>query len=159
MWLQSRLPYCKVYLHMAWTWQFFSLWGMKRTELFQRYEANTHEWCPRWWLNFDGNGIYSNKYVMKYTEILDVNLFAFAYRLFYEDFSSIYGAMGCDEISFFLIYLNGTSFAQLTMSPLIFWGSNFLQLESLLCNTWVRRLFLSSFDVSLPSGSGKQDFE
>ena len=29
----------------------------------------------------------------KYTEILEVNLFAFAYRLFHEDFSSIEGAM------------------------------------------------------------------
>ena len=34
-------------------------------------------------------------------------------------------------------YLSGNSFAQLTMSPLIFWGSNFLQLESLPYNAWV----------------------
>ena len=28
-----------------------------------------------------------------YTKILEVNLFRFAYRLFYEDFSPIYGAL------------------------------------------------------------------
>ena len=30
---------------------------------------------------------------LKYTKILEVNLFAFAYRLFHEDFSSIDGAL------------------------------------------------------------------
>ena len=117
MWLQNRLPYCKVYLQTAWTWLFSSLWGMQRTELFQCYEANTYGWCPRWWLNFDGKDIYSNNYVMKY-----------------------------------YFCLSGTSFAQLTMSPLICWESNILQLQSLPYNTWVRTLYLSSFNVSLPSG-------
>ena len=44
-------------------------------------------------------------------------------------------------------FLSGNSFAQLTMSPLIFWGSNFLQLESLPYNAWVRILYWSNFDV------------
>ena len=30
---------------------------------------------------------------LSYTEILEVNLFALAYRLFHEDFSPIYGAI------------------------------------------------------------------
>ena len=44
-------------------------------------------------IKLDGNGIYTNKYLMKYTQILEVNLFPFVYRLFHEDFSPIYGAM------------------------------------------------------------------
>ena len=44
-------------------------------------------------------------------------------------------------------FWSGNSFAQLTMSPLIFWGSNFLQLESLPYNAWVRILYWSNFDV------------
>ena len=32
-------------------------------------------------------------YLLLYTEILEVNLLAFAYRLFHEDFTPIYGAM------------------------------------------------------------------
>ena len=37
------------------------------------------------WIN-----IYSNSHVKLLTEILEVNLFAFAYRMLHEDFSSIY---------------------------------------------------------------------
>ena len=34
-----------------------------------------------------------------YTKILEVNLFAFAYRLFHEDFSSLDGALSNEEKS------------------------------------------------------------
>ena len=146
MWLQNRLPYCKVYLQTAWTWLFFTLWGMQRTELFQCYEANTHGWCPRWWLNFDDNGRYSNEYLMKYTQILEVNLFPFAYRLFHEDFSPIYVAMRLWwNIVFFIIIWMAPLLLKSLCHHWFFWGSNFLQLESLPYNTWVRRLLFIKF--------------
>ena len=43
-----------------------------------------------------GKKITPNTYIYSHiltTEILEVNLFAFAYRLFNEDFSTIYGAL------------------------------------------------------------------
>ena len=42
-------------------------------------------------------GILVYPYILlKYTTILEVNLFAFAYRLFHEDFSSINGVLHDD---------------------------------------------------------------
>ena len=41
-----------------------------------------------------------------YTKILEVNLFAFAYRLFHEDFSPIFGALLC-VIRYQLYYTGG----------------------------------------------------
>ena len=38
-----------------------------------------------------GLHIYIYIYIFIYTKILEVNLFAFAYRLFHEDFSSVVG--------------------------------------------------------------------
>ena len=44
--------------------------------------------------------------ILIYTKILEVNLFAFAYRLFHEDFYSINGALdGTHPFSMF-IYIN-----------------------------------------------------
>ena len=40
-------------------------------------------------------------YIYIYTKILEVNLFAFAYRLFHEDFSSIIGDFCIGTHSFF----------------------------------------------------------
>ena len=41
-----------------------------------------------------GHIVYFVKYIhAKYTEILEVNLFAFAYRLFHEDFSPLDGTL------------------------------------------------------------------
>ena len=39
-----------------------------------------------------------------YTKILEVNLFAFAYRLFHEDFSSIIGDFSIGTHSFLITY-------------------------------------------------------
>ena len=36
---------------------------------------------------------WNNYNIPRYTEILEVNLFAFVYRLFHEDFSPIYEAL------------------------------------------------------------------
>ena len=44
-----------------------------------------------------------------YTQILEVNLFAFAYRLFHEDFSPIDGALH-DAQPFSFIYINLVGF-------------------------------------------------
>ena len=38
-----------------------------------------------------------------YTKILEVNLFAFAYRLFHEDFSSIDGTLPCSVTKYKLL--------------------------------------------------------
>ena len=46
---------------------------------------------------------------MIYTEILEVNLFAFAYRLPHEDFSPIYEALFTQPFSIF-IYINLAGF-------------------------------------------------
>ena len=46
-----------------------------------------------------------------YTKILEVNLFAFAYRLFHEDFSSIDGTLhGIHSFSSYIIYINLVGF-------------------------------------------------
>ena len=47
---------------------------------------------------------YTNIYI--YTKILEVNLYAFAYRLFHEDFSSILGTFALILIPFpsFILY-------------------------------------------------------
>ena len=49
--------------------------------------------------------IFAIYLLTKYTKILEVNLFAFAYRLFHEDFSSIIGAFCIRTHSLFQLYM------------------------------------------------------
>ena len=49
---------------------------------------------------------FFNVYTQRYTEILEVNLFAFAYRLFHEDFSPVNGTVEWREIFELFSFLN-----------------------------------------------------
>ena len=49
-------------------------------------------------------------YIINYTKILNVNLFAFAYRLFHEDFSPIDGALHDTQPFSSFIYINLVGF-------------------------------------------------
>ena len=64
--------------------------GQELTKSYGSYHEPQLQWCIRYY-------IYILIPIYKSTKILAVNLFAFAYRLFHEDFSSIYRARGLER--------------------------------------------------------------
>ena len=80
IWIGSR------WIYQNWEWKWYFLWitvYLFNTVLSKRFQSIGHLLC---------NNVHYN-YYHNYTKILEVKLFAFAFRLFRKDFSPIDGAL------------------------------------------------------------------